>query len=166
MKKFALLAIALLFAAVPMFAAQTGSDQLTISLTIAAGTTITPTLDDTVTIVTSTGTGNSVTAGTITLATNTDATWWFKLVSQNTAPNKGKLVSENGDTFDYTVSLGSILASAPASLTTDKKGSIAATAGNSTIATLKIHYNATTGLNAGTYTDIVKIFFYDSEPVL
>ena len=166
MKKFFLVAIAVLFAAAPMFAAETGQDQITISLTIAAGTSITSNLTDTVTLTASSGTANSVTAGTIVLATNIDATWWFKLQSQNLAPNKGIMVSENGDTFAYTVSLGSILATAPTSLTADKKGSIAATAGNSTTATLRIHYDATNLLNAGTYTDTIKVFFYDSEPTL
>jgi hypothetical protein len=164
MKKLILVVIAVLFATVPMFAASQGDDTITISLTIAAGTTITSDLPNTIPLTLSTGTGNSVTAGTITLATNTDVTWYFLLQSQNAAPNKGKMVSENGDTFDYTVSLGSILATAPASLTTDQEGTIAAQAGTSTVATLKIHYNATNLLNAGTYTDTVKVFFYDSDP--
>lgn len=167
MKKFLLVAVVVLFAAAPLFAAQVGSEEsITVSLTIAAGTTITPNLDSTVTLTTSTGTGNAVVAGTVSLATNIDATWWFKLQSQQASPNKGKMVSETGDTFDYSVSMGSILTSAPADLTTDRKGSISATAGNTVIATLRIHYGATNTLNAGTYTDTIKVFFYDSEPTL
>ena len=166
MKKLVLVALAMLFIAVPLFAASQGDDTITLSLTIAAGTTITPSLTDTVVLTTSAGTGNSVSAGTITLASNTNATWYFVLQSQNTGATKGKLVSGTGATFDYTVSLGSILEESPVSLATDKQGTITATAGTSTIATLKIHYGATNLLTAGTYTDTVKVFFYDSDPSL
>jgi hypothetical protein len=162
MKKLVLVAIAVLFITVPMFAAETGSDQVQISLTIAAGTTVTPNLNDTVTLTAGlTGESNTASAGTITLASNVGATWYFVIESLQAAPNTGKLVS-GSNTFDYTVSLGSLSA---VSLTTGSQEGTITTPGNgSTTYTLTINYGATNALTAGTYTDTVKVTFYDSDP--
>jgi len=148
MKKLVLVVVAMLFVAVPMFAAEQGSDQVVISLTIAAGTTVTP---------------NTASAGTITLASNVGATWYFTIESLQTSPgNKGKMVS-GSNTFDYTVSLGNL---SQVSLTgaTPQVGTITTPATGSTTYTLTIHYGATDTLTAGTYTDTVKVTFYDSDP--
>lgn len=162
MKKLVLITIIALLAAVPVFATPKGDDSVVISLTITPGTSITSNIEN-VTL-TTTSTGNTVSAGTIILGSNIDATWYFVLESQNAVPSKGLLVNADGDTFAYTVSLGSILETSPLALTTNREGTISVTAGNSTTATLKIHYGATSLLNAGTYTDTVKVYFYDSDP--
>jgi hypothetical protein len=164
MKKLVLVVVAMLFVAVPMFAAEQGSDQVVISLTIAAGTTVTPNLNDTVALTAGlTGTNNTASAGTITLASNVGATWYFTIESLQTSPgNKGKMVS-GSNTFDYTVSLGNL---SQVSLTgaTPQVGTITTPATGSTTYTLTIHYGATDTLTAGTYTDTVKVTFYDSDP--
>ena len=164
MKKFFLVAIAVLFAAVPMFAAETGQDQITISLTIAAGTSL---INSTIGDVTldATSTGAIKPAGTITLHSASAVTWYFVLESLQAAPNKGKMKNAAGDTFAYTVSFGSISESASVALTSNQEGTIAVTTPNNDVTTaLKIHYGSTAALPAGVYTDSINIKFYDSDP--
>lgn len=164
MKKLVLAVIVMLLITVPMFAVETESDQITISLTIAAGTSlINNTIGDVTLDASSTGAIKS--AGTITFHSATAITWYFVLESLQAAPNKGFLKNANGDTFAYTVSFGSISESAPVALTSDREGTISVTTPNNDVTTaLKIHYGSTAALPAGTYTDSINIKFYDSDP--
>lgn len=167
MKKLALAAVAMLMIVVPMFAAtETGSDQVQISLTINVDTILTSYLNDTVELTAGlTSTFNIFRVGYIQLESDVDATLYFVIESLQAPPHTGKLVSENGDTFDYLVYLGDLyyvsLTSGPWLGTIyidDAWGT------NLIQWHMLIRYGATNTLPVGTYTDTIKITFYDSDP--